>query len=201
MHAVELFGDKGIAGSLHKLVESSFLTRNHVDGRFDNKVFCVHKNRANETMAFLYNRDYFYTISTLFGIVDEKRRARCRYCYKELCHARKCSVCLAVHYCDKNCQHNDWSCHRTECCASFSLKEFYQQYNLMTPRSMPMFRGLIFCNDWDENRTQQCMTEIAHYLKKRPVLYVCDPLAETIFIDNTIETLPEIVGMLPLFQA
>lgn len=52
----------------------------------------------------------------LIHVVDNEFKGKhCDHCLKESDDLKKCAKCHKMHYCDKECQQNDWKYHKNEC--------------------------------------------------------------------------------------
>ena len=48
-------------------------------------------------------------------VTNECKSKFCDNCLKESNELKKCSKCLQMYYCNKDCQTKDWKCHKYEC--------------------------------------------------------------------------------------
>ena len=60
--------------------------------------------------------DLIGNFESLVHCINNKFKSQfCDNCRKRSDQLKKCSKCCQMFYCDKECQQNDWKCHKFEC--------------------------------------------------------------------------------------
>ncbi|EAS02622.2 SET domain protein (macronuclear) [Tetrahymena thermophila SB210] len=57
-----------------------------------------------------------------YSVLSNQRKNFCNYCLKASSSLSRCTACNVLHYCDKNCQVQDWKQHKLECKAYKAIK-------------------------------------------------------------------------------
>ena len=68
------------------------------------------------TLRPLIAGDVIIDVKPVLHVVhNHLKNQLCDYCLKISDKLKKCSNCLQMHYCGRNCQRNDWKYHKNEC--------------------------------------------------------------------------------------